>query len=104
MDDKQPTFHLFGADARNGCAVTPNAGTWLMGKPQDAPFRLLPFVESLDDNGHGRLRFTTVDCKVQDLAIEDAGRPYPRLYDHGYFRYQTKRWLHVRRSVERRHA
>jgi len=84
LDDKQPTFHLFGANAREGCAVTPNAGTWLMGKADAAPFRVLPFLEDIDDRGRGRLRFTTLDCQVQDLAIADAGRPYPRLYDHGY--------------------
>ncbi|HYP89293.1 MAG TPA: hypothetical protein VEQ59_14100, partial [Polyangiaceae bacterium] len=84
LDDEQPTFHLFGADARDGCEVAPNAATWLMGKPEPAPFRLLPFVEKLDERGRGRMRFTTLDCAVQDLVIEDAGRPYPRLYDHGY--------------------
>jgi hypothetical protein len=83
-DDEQPTFHLFGADARSGCQVSPNAGTWLMGKPTGAPFRLLPFVEDLNDRGRGTLRFTTLDCEVQELAIEDAGRPSPGLYDHGY--------------------
>jgi hypothetical protein len=84
LDDDQPTFHLFGADARDGCQVTPNAGTWLMGKPSGAPFRVLPFLESIDERGRGRLRFTELDCTVQELALEDAGRPYPRLYDHGY--------------------
>jgi len=84
LDDDEPTFHLFGADAQSGCQVTPNAGTWLMGKPEGAPFRLLPFVEGIDERGRGRLRFTTLDCQVQDLVVEDAGRPYPRLYDHGY--------------------
>ncbi len=84
LDDKQPTFHLFGADARDGCEVTPNAGTWLMGKSDAAPFRVLPFLEDVDDRGRGRLRFTTLDCQVQELAVADAGRPYPRLYDHGY--------------------
>jgi hypothetical protein len=84
LDDKQPTFHLFGADARDGCAVTPNAGTWLMGKSNAAPFRVLPFLEDIDERGRGRLRFTTLDCQVQELAVADAGRPYPRLYDHGY--------------------
>lgn len=84
LDDKQPSFHLFGADAREGCTVTPNAGTWLMGKPTPAPFRVLPYLENIDQQGRGRLRFTTVDCQVQDLALENAGRPYPRLYDHGY--------------------
>jgi hypothetical protein len=84
IDDQQPTFHLFGADAQTGCQVSPNAGTWLMSKSAAAPFRLLPFVESLDERGRGRLRFTTLDCQVQDLAIEDAGRPSPRLYDNGY--------------------
>jgi hypothetical protein len=83
-DDEKPTFHLFGVDAREGCAVTPNAGTWLMGKPEAAPFRLLPYLEEIDDRGRGRLRFTTLDCEVQDIAIEDAGRPYPRLFDNGY--------------------
>jgi len=84
LDDKKPTFHLFGADARDGCEVTPNAGTWLMGKPEAAPFRVLPFLEAIDDRGRGRLRFTTLDCQVQDLVLEDAGRPYSRLYNHGY--------------------
>ncbi|HXK19093.1 MAG TPA: hypothetical protein VNG33_14875 [Polyangiaceae bacterium] len=84
LDDKQPTFHLFGADAREGCQVTPNAGTWMTGKPDAAPFRLLPYLEDIDERGRGRLRFTTLDCQVQELALEDAGRPYPRLYDHGY--------------------
>lgn len=84
LDDEQPTFHLFGADAREGCEVAPNSGTWLMGKPLPAPFRLLPFLEDMDEQGRGRLRFTTLDCRVQDLVIENAGRPYPRLYDHGY--------------------
>jgi hypothetical protein len=83
-DDEEPTFHLFGADARQGCEVAPNAGTWLMGKPRLAPYRLLPFVEDMDERGRGRLRFTTLDCAVQDLVLEDAGRPYPRLYDRGY--------------------
>jgi|GEM_PF-6839752 len=83
-DDAEPTFHLFGADAQTGCQVTPNAGTWLMGKSAAAPFRLLPFVDALDERGRGRMRFTTLDCEVQDLTVEDAGRPYPRLYDHGY--------------------
>lgn len=84
LDDEQPTFHLFGVEARDGCAVTPNAGTWLMGKADAAPFRVLPFLENIDDHGRGRLRFTTLDCQVQELAVADAGRPYPRLYDHGY--------------------
>lgn len=84
IDDEEPTFHLFGADAREGCAVTPNAGTWLMGKPDAAPFRLLPYLEEIDERGRGRMRFTTVDCEVQEIAIEDAGRPYPRLFDNGY--------------------
>jgi hypothetical protein len=84
LDDQQPTFHLFSADDRDGCEVTPNAGTWLVGKPPDATERLLPFVESLDERGRGRMRFTSLDCQVQDLVIEDAGRPYPRLYDHGF--------------------
>lgn len=84
LDDEEPTFHLFGADVQSGCQVTPNVGTWLMGKPDAAPFRLLPFLESSDERGRGRLRFTTLDCQVQDLAVEDAGRPYPRLYDNGY--------------------
>lgn len=84
LDDEQPTFHLFGADAQDGCEVSPNAGTWLMAKPQPAPFRVLPFLEDIDERGRGRLRFTTVDCQVQDLALEDAGRPHPQLYDHGY--------------------
>jgi hypothetical protein len=84
LDDDQPTFHLFGADARDGCNVSPNAGTWLMGKPPAAPFRVLPYLENIDARGRGSLRFTTLDCQVQDLVIEDAGRPYPRLYDNGY--------------------
>jgi hypothetical protein len=84
LDDEQPTFHLFGADAREGCQVAPNAGTWLLAKPQDAPFRLLPFQESADESGRGRMRFTSVDCAVQDLVIEDAGNPAPRSYGHGY--------------------
>ncbi|MES1187380.1 MAG: hypothetical protein ABUL60_26420 [Myxococcales bacterium] len=84
LDDEQPTFHLFGADAQTGCEVAPNAGTWLMGKPESAPFRLLPFLEDIDERGRGRLRFTTLDCQIQDLVVEDAGRPYPRLYDHGF--------------------
>lgn len=83
-DDEQLTFHLFGADARDGCQVTPNAGTWLMGKPLGAPFRVLPFLESMDGRGRGRLRFTQLDCTVQELVVEDAGRPYPRLYDRGF--------------------
>ncbi|RYZ03404.1 MAG: hypothetical protein EOO73_27790 [Myxococcales bacterium] len=83
-DDDAPTFHLFGADAREGCEVTPNAGTWLLGKAPGAPFRLLPFLESMDERGRGRLRFTQLDCTVQDLVVEDAGRPYARLYDQGY--------------------
>jgi len=83
-DDDEPTFHLFGADAQTGCQVSPNAGTWLMGKPDDAPNRLLPFAETLDARGRGPVRFTTLDCQVQDLVVEDAGRPYPRLYDHGF--------------------
>lgn len=83
LDDEEPTFHLFGNDQREGCSVSPNAGTWLMGKPEAAPFRLLPFLENMD-GGRGRLRFTTMDCDVQEIAIEDAGRPYPRLYDNGY--------------------
>jgi hypothetical protein len=84
LDDETPTFHLFGADASDGCQVAPNAGTWLMGKAPAAPSRLLPYLESIDERGRGRLRFTQLDCTVQDLAIEDAGRPYPRLYDQGY--------------------
>jgi hypothetical protein len=84
LDDSEPTFHLFGADASDGCNVSPNAGTWLMGKPLAAPFRVLPFLENIDERGRGSLRFTTLDCQVQDLVIEDAGRPYPRLYDKGY--------------------
>lgn len=84
LDDREPTFHLFGADARDGCEVTPNAGTWLMGKPPQAPFRVLPFVEAMNEQGRGRLRFTGLDCAVRDLALEDAGRPYPRLFDRGY--------------------
>jgi hypothetical protein len=84
LDDEEPTFHLFGADAQSGCQVAPNAGTWLMGKPDDVPNRLLPFAESLDERGRGRVRFTTLDCEVQDLVIEDGGRPYPRLFEHGY--------------------
>ena len=84
LDDKKPTFHLFGADARDGCEVAPNSGTWLMGKSDAAPFRVLPFLEDIDERGRGRLRFTTLDCQVQELAVADAGRPYPRLYDHGY--------------------
>jgi hypothetical protein len=84
LDDDEPTFHLFGADAQTGCQVAPNAGTWLMGKPQAAPFRLLPFLESVDERGRGPLRFTTLDCEVLELLVEDAGRPYPRLYDDGY--------------------
>jgi hypothetical protein len=84
LDDEEPTFHLFGTDAREGCGVSPNAGTWLMGKPEPAPFRLLPYLESIDDRGRGRLRFTTLDCDVQSIAIEDAGRPYPRTFDQGY--------------------
>ncbi|HEX2873627.1 MAG TPA: hypothetical protein VHP33_20350 [Polyangiaceae bacterium] len=84
LDDDEPTFHLFGADAQSGCQVAPNAGTWLMGKPDEAPNRLLPFAETLDERGRGPVRFTTLDCEVQDLVIEDGGRPYPRLFDHGY--------------------
>jgi hypothetical protein len=84
LDDEEPTFHLFSADAQTSCKVAPNAGTWLMGKADGAPNRLLPFAESLDERGRGRLRFTTLDCEVQDLVIEDGGRPYPILLDHGY--------------------
>ena len=84
LDDAEPTFHLFGRDVREGCAVSPNVGTWFVGKPQSAPFRVLPFLEDADERGRGRLRFTTLDCQVQDIAVEDAGRPYPRLYDNGY--------------------
>ncbi|HEY6079666.1 MAG TPA: hypothetical protein VIW29_12715 [Polyangiaceae bacterium] len=84
LDDDQPTFHLFGREARDGCEVSPNAGTWLMGKADAAPFRVLPYLEGIDERGRGRLRFTTLDCEVQEIAVEDAGRPYPRLYDHGY--------------------
>ena len=53
-DDEEPTFHLFSADAQTGCKVAPNAGTWLMGKADGAPNRLLPFAESLDERGRGR--------------------------------------------------
>jgi hypothetical protein len=84
LDDSEPTFHLFGTDARDGCNVSPNAGTWLMGKPLAAPFRVLPYLERMDERGRGSLRFTTLDCEVQELVVEDAGRPYPRLYDKGY--------------------
>lgn len=84
LDDDEPTFHLFGADAQTGCQVAPNAGTWLMGKPDGAPSRLLPFAESLDERGRGPVRFTTLDCEVQDLIIEDGGRPYARMLEHGY--------------------
>lgn len=82
LDDEQPTFHLFGADAQQGCTVTPNTGTWLMSKPLAAPFRLLPYLEGTDERGRGRLRFTTLDCHVQDVVVQDAGRPRP--YEHGY--------------------
>lgn len=84
LDDEEPTFHLFSADAQTGCSVASNAGTWLMGKADAAPNRLLPFAESLDERGRGRVRFTTLDCEIQDLVIEDGGRPYPVLLDHGY--------------------
>lgn len=84
LDDEQPTFHLFGTDDRDGCQVAPNAGTWLLSKPAEASFRVLPFHESTDDEGYGRMRFTGLDCAVQDLVIEDAGRPYARSYDHGF--------------------
>lgn len=84
LDDEEPTFHLFGADAQTGCEVAPNAGTWLMGKRDGAPNRLLPFAESLDERGRGPVRFTTLDCEVQDLVIEDGGRPHLALLDHGY--------------------
>jgi len=84
LDDAKPTFHLFGADARDGCKVAPNVGTWLMAKPDKAPFRVIPFLEDMDDRGRGQLRFTTLDCKVQDMTIEDAGRPYPRTYEDGF--------------------
>ena len=84
LDDEEPTFHLFGADAKDGCQVSPNIGTWLMAKPAAAPYRLLPYLESSDEQGRGRLRFTTLDCEVQDVVVEGAGRPYPQLYDHGY--------------------
>jgi hypothetical protein len=84
LDDREPTFHIFGADARDGCSVGPNAGTWLMGKPLDAPYRVLPYLESSDENGRGTLRFTSLDCEIQDVAVEDAGRPYSQLYDSGY--------------------
>lgn len=84
LDDSEPTFHLFGTDAGDGCNVSPNAGTWLMGKPLAAPFRVLPYLENMDERGRGSLRFTTLDCQIQDVVVEDAGRPYPRLYDNGY--------------------
>lgn len=84
LDDEQPTFHLFGADERDGCQVAPNTGTWLLAKPAGAPFRLLPFHERSDDQGYGRMRFTDLDCKVQDLVIEDAGRPSALSYEHGF--------------------
>lgn len=84
LDDSEPTFHLFGSDTGDGCNVSPNAGTWLMGKPLAAPFRVLPYLEDIDERGRGSLRFTTLDCEVQDLVVEDAGRPFPRLYDDGY--------------------
>lgn len=84
LDDAEPTFHLFGSDAKEGCGVSPNAGTWLMAKPSAAPYRLLPYLEAIDEQGRGRLRFTTLDCEVQDLVIEGAGRPHSRLYDNGY--------------------
>ena len=83
-DDEVPTFHLFGADAQTGCKVAPNAGTWLLGMTGNAPNRLLPFAESLDERGRGPVRFTTLDCQVQDLVVEDGGRPYPGSFDHGY--------------------
>jgi hypothetical protein len=83
-DDEQPTFHLFGTDAREGCAVKPNSGTWLMGKPKLAPYRVLPYLEDSDTDGRGRLRFTSLDCQVEDVVVENAGRPYPRLFDRGY--------------------
>jgi hypothetical protein len=84
LDDEQPTFHLFDADAREACSVSPNVGTWLMGKPESAPYRLLPYLEEIDARGRGRLRFTTLDCEVQEIAVEDAGRPDAHLYDGGY--------------------
>lgn len=75
LDDEQPTFYLFGENAREGCAISPNAGTWLVSKPRDAPTRLLPFLESIDERGRGRLRFASLDCEIYDLAVEDASRP-----------------------------
>ena len=67
-DDEVPTFHLFGPDAQTGCKVAPNAGTWLMGKADDAPYRLLPFAESLDERGRGPVRFTTMTDWTGDFA------------------------------------
>ncbi len=84
LDDQEPTFHLFGTEVQGGCRVSPNAGTWLMGKADAAPYRVLPYLEQVDARGRGRLRFTTLECEVQEIAVEGAGRPYPRLYDHGF--------------------
>jgi hypothetical protein len=84
-DDAVPTFHVFGPEGRDGCEVKPNAATWLTLKLEEAPSRLVPFLESMDDRGRGRMRFMDLDCRIQDLVVEDAGRPDPRLlFDHGF--------------------
>jgi hypothetical protein len=84
LDDAEPTFHLFGADVEQGCQVSPNASTWLVPKPEQAPYRLVPYLESSDPNGRGTLRFTTLDCQVEEMSIERAGKPYDVAYATGF--------------------
>jgi len=83
-DDNGASITLFGQDTQTGCTLAPNVATWFPGRPAQAPYRLLPYFDSRDQNGAGTLHFASVDCAVEPYTVENALGPSDPMIDTGF--------------------
>jgi hypothetical protein len=83
-DDHGASLTIFGQDAQSGCSISPNAATWFAAKPATKPYRLLPFFDSRDQSGVGTLHFSSIDCKVEPYALDNALGPIDPELDVGF--------------------
>ncbi|HEY2407806.1 MAG TPA: hypothetical protein VGI10_17480 [Polyangiaceae bacterium] len=74
--DQANSIMLFGQYAQQGCRIAPNFLTWFVARPAQDPTRLLPYFETRDGTGVGRLRFSTIDCQLDPMTVENAHDPF----------------------------
>jgi hypothetical protein len=80
-DDGGQSLTVFGLNMQTGCTIAPNARMWFPPRPEGRPTRLLPYLDALDDNGVGTLRFTNVDCQTEPYSLSGVRGLIGQMYD-----------------------